>query len=142
MTVAGVEFECSVVEYPSFIANLPTLQEPHYVLYTADMDDATQQPWCPDCQQADPIIEEVIKESGGTLLKVKVGDKASWKSQDHPFRQDPQLHLTSIPTLMHWKADSTCPGKRLDCQLESVHSASDIKQAIVEFTVKAKEQDA
>lgn len=71
-SVAGVEFECSVVEYPSFIANLPTLQEPHYVLYTADMDDATQQPWCPDCQQADPIIEEVIKESGGTLLKVKV----------------------------------------------------------------------
>lgn len=72
----------------------------------------------------------------------QVGDKASWKSQDHPFRQDPQLHLTSIPTLMHWKADSTCPGKRLDNQLESVHSASDIKQAIFQFTVKAKEQDA
>lgn len=71
-SVAGVEFECSVVEYPSFIANLPTLQEPHYVLYTAATDDATQQPWCPDCQQADPIIEEVIKKSGGTLLKVKV----------------------------------------------------------------------
>lgn len=71
-SVAGVEFECSVVEYPSFIANLPTLQEPHYVLYTADTDDATQQPWCPDCQQADPIVEEVIKQSGGTLLKVKV----------------------------------------------------------------------
>ena len=70
--VAGVEFECSVVEYPSFIANLPTLQEPHYVLYTADIDDATQQPWCPDCQQADPLVEEVIKQTGGTLLKVKV----------------------------------------------------------------------
>lgn len=74
--VAGVEFECSVVEYPSFIANLPTLQEPHYVLYTADIDDATQQPWCPDCQQADPIVEEVIKQTGGTLLKVKVSFQA------------------------------------------------------------------
>ena len=61
-----------MVEYPSFIANLPTLQEPHYVLYTADTDAETQQPWCPDCQQADPIVEEVIKERGGTLLKVKV----------------------------------------------------------------------
>ena len=75
--VAGVEFECSVVEYPSFIANLPTLQEPHYVLYTADTDEATQQPWCSDCQQADPIVEEVIKQTGGTLLKVKVSFQAT-----------------------------------------------------------------
>ena len=79
-SVAGVEFECSVVEYPSFIANLPTLQEPHYVLYTADTDDATKQPWCPDCQQADPIVEEIIKERGGTLLKVKVSSYALQQS--------------------------------------------------------------
>ena len=72
----------------------------------------------------------------------QVGDKASWKSQDHTFRQDPQLHLTSIPTLMHWKADSTCPGKRLDNQLAATHSESDIKQAVLAFTEKAKEQDA
>ena len=70
--VAGVEFECSVNEYPSFVANLPTLQEPHYVLYTSDLDEQTKQPWCPDCKHADPIIEEVIKQTGGTLLKVKV----------------------------------------------------------------------
>ena len=76
-TVAGVEFECSVVEYPSFIANLPTLQEPHYVLYTSDLDDSTQQPWCSDCQQADPIVEEVIKQTGGTLLKVKASSRNS-----------------------------------------------------------------
>lgn len=69
--VAGVEFECNVTEYPSFVANLPTLQEPHYVLYTSDLDAASHQPWCPDCKHADPIIEEVIKQTGGTLLKVK-----------------------------------------------------------------------
>ena len=64
-----------MTEYPSFIANLPTLQEPHYVLYTAEVDQSTQQPWCPDCKHADPIVEEVIKQTGGTLLKVKVSIK-------------------------------------------------------------------
>lgn len=67
-----MEFECGVNDYPSFVANLPTLQEPHYVLYTSDLDEQTKQPWCPDCKHADPIIEEVIKQTGGTLLKVKV----------------------------------------------------------------------
>lgn len=72
LAVQGVEFECDVTQYPSFLANLPTLQEPHYVLYTSDIDEETQRPWCPDCMHADPIVEAVIKETGGTLLKVKV----------------------------------------------------------------------
>lgn len=72
----------------------------------------------------------------------QVGDRGVWKSKDHPFRQDPQLHLTSIPTLMHWTADETRPGKRLDKQLESTHSAADVRQTVLTFTEQAKEQDA
>ena len=71
-----------------------------------------------------------------------MGDRAAWKSKEHPFRRDPQLQLTSIPTLMHWKADETLPGKRLDKQLECAHSAADVKRAVLAFTEKAKEQDA
>ncbi len=87
-----------------------------------------------------------VRPSPGTDLCYavlpQVGDQAAWKSKNHPFRQDSQLHLTSIPTLMHWKADETCPGKRLDKQLESVHSAAAVKSAVLAFTEKAKEQDA
>ena len=76
IAVEGVEFECNVTQYPSFVANLPTLQEPHYVLYTSDVDSETQQPWCPDCRRADPIVRAVIKETGGTLLNVKASESA------------------------------------------------------------------
>ena len=64
------------MQYPSFVANLPTLQEPHYVLYTSEVDAETHQPWCPDCRRADPIIRAVIKETGGTLLNVKASGTA------------------------------------------------------------------
>ena len=72
----------------------------------------------------------------------QVGDRAAWKSQDHPFRQDAQLHLTSIPTLIHWKADETSPGRRLDKQLEAGHTEAEVKQTVLAFTEQAKEQDS
>ena len=76
------------------------------------------------------------------VVSVQVGDKASWRSKDHPFRTDPRLHLTSIPTLMHWKADDTQPGKRLDKQLESADSEEELRQTVLAFTKQAKQQDA
>ena len=72
----------------------------------------------------------------------QVGDRATWKSNDHPFRQDPQLRLTRIPTLLHFKADETSPGKRLDEQLAAANSPADVRNAVLAFTEQAKEQDA
>jgi hypothetical protein len=43
----------------------------------------------------------VINPSG-ILLRVKVGNRDQWKSKDSPFRTDPKLKLTSIPTLVVW----------------------------------------
>ena len=44
-------------------------------------------------------------------VQVLVGDRPTWKSADHPFRREPRLQLSGIPTLMHWTPDG--PGERL-----------------------------
>ena len=43
---------------------------------------------------------------------------------------------------MHWKADDTQPGKRLDKDLETAASETELRQAVLEFTKQAKRQDA
>ena len=50
------------------------------------------------------MVRRLVQRTGGTLLEVMVGQKAVWKSADHPFRHHPQLRLTGIPTLIHWVA--------------------------------------
>ena len=44
-------------------------------------------------------------------MQVLVGDRPTWKSADHPFRHDPRLQLSGIPTLVHWTPDG--PGERI-----------------------------
>ena len=43
---------------------------------------------------------------------------------------------------MHWKADDTQPGKRLDKQLESAATDQELRQIVVAFTAQAKQQDS
>lgn len=43
---------------------------------------------------------------------------------------------------MHWKADDTQPGKRLDKQLESAASIEELRQTVIAFTNQAKQQDS
>jgi len=44
-------------------------------------------------------------------VQVLVGDRATWKSPEHPFRTDERLAVSGIPTLVHWTADGV--GERL-----------------------------
>ncbi len=64
---------CDVEDYPSALARLMTFPAPRYVLFTADRDKETQQPWCPDCARALPGVQRQVAEIGGTLLEVQVG---------------------------------------------------------------------
>lgn len=63
---------CSVTEFPSLLARRIAYPEPHYVLFTADIDDASGQPWCPDCARMLDSARHRVKEQGGTLLEVQV----------------------------------------------------------------------
>ncbi|CAI5445244.1 unnamed protein product [Caenorhabditis angaria] len=74
-------------------------------LFTGSKSLITGQSWCPDCVVADPIIEKVINSQEIQSLDVHfiivfVGNREVWKSPDSPFRTDPKLKLTCIPTLL------------------------------------------
>ncbi len=43
-----------------------------------------------------------MRETSGTLLEVCVGSRPVWKDPGHPFRHDPELHLSGIPTVIRW----------------------------------------
>ncbi len=71
---------CPVREYPSAAARLAWAHpSPQYIVFTADPDPATGQPWCPDCARALPAMRKLVKEAGGTLLEVEVGPREAWK---------------------------------------------------------------
>lgn len=68
-------------------------------------------PWCPDVRRALPVVRARVAERRGTLLEVCVGQRTAWKDMSHPFRLDPRLKLTGIPTLVRWTADG--PAERV-----------------------------
>ena len=63
---------CSVSEFPSAVARMIGLPEPHYVLFTADLDPETGAPWCPDCARCLDAARSRVAAVGGTLLEVQV----------------------------------------------------------------------
>lgn len=58
--------------------------------------------WCPDCVQADPVIEACLPElpEDAVFIHCGVGDRVFWKNQENAFRKDTSLRLTSVPTLV------------------------------------------
>eukprot|EP00245_Coleochaete_scutata_P005344 TRINITY_DN1881_c0_g1_i1.p2 TRINITY_DN1881_c0_g1~~TRINITY_DN1881_c0_g1_i1.p2 ORF type:complete len:129 (+),score=16.20 TRINITY_DN1881_c0_g1_i1:258-644(+) len=76
-----------------------------FVLFLADTDPETGLSWCPDTVRADPIIMETFRNTAKstTLVRVYVGDRPTWKDPNHPFRHDPKIMLTGVPTLMRWQ---------------------------------------
>eukprot|EP01025_Chloroclados_australasicus_P067232 TRINITY_DN9297_c0_g1_i1.p2 TRINITY_DN9297_c0_g1~~TRINITY_DN9297_c0_g1_i1.p2 ORF type:complete len:455 (-),score=57.95 TRINITY_DN9297_c0_g1_i1:548-1912(-) len=123
---------CTLEEYGSAISRLePAYPGPHYVLFTASLDPETQIPWCPDCARSLSIIRESVGATGGTLLEVMVGDRPTWKSPDHPFRQYSTLQLTGIPTLMRWYDGK--PVARTGNELEKAADADEAKRVVDDF---------
>ncbi|KAK9900912.1 thioredoxin-like protein [Cystobasidium minutum MCA 4210] len=65
---------------------------PSYVMYYAD--------WCPDCQNAAPILEKTFgNDKAPRAARVMVGERPLWKSSGNVFRQDP-FKISNIPTLV------------------------------------------
>lgn len=128
---------CTVVSWPSAAGRLEeSYPGPHYVLFTADIDAETGQPWCGDCARALTAAREVVANTGGTLLEVEVGPRPSWKSPDHPLRVDRALHLNSIPTLVRWQHGSWT--HRLDASLEAAQTSEEAHQLISQFVELSK----
>ncbi|KAL3144229.1 hypothetical protein ABBQ32_004009 [Trebouxia sp. C0010 RCD-2024] len=122
---------CGVEDYPSAVARLLSFPAPHFVVFTADKDAKTGQPWCPDCARALPGVLRQVTEAGGTLLEVEVGPRQVWKAADHPFRRDKHIQLTGIPSLV--KYTDTGLGVRLSSQLETAKTPAEAEAIAKQF---------
>ncbi|KAI9593153.1 hypothetical protein BDF19DRAFT_448749 [Syncephalis fuscata] len=96
------------------LASLGTVPKSTFVLFFGTEDPATGLSWCPDCVDADPKIREAIHALPEALLILcPVGDRSKWKNRpEHPYRANPLIALSAIPTLFHWQP-TTGFGQRL-----------------------------
>lgn len=76
---------------------------PIYVLFTGAKDDEGRN-WCPDCVEAEPVVEDVLKTAPEDFIFILcyVGDRQTWEDPINPFRKDEILRLKRIPTLYVW----------------------------------------
>jgi hypothetical protein len=128
---AGDPGPCTVAEFPSAAARLRFFPAPHAVLFRASDDPETGEAWCPDVRRTLPAVRKAVADAGGTLLEVLVGDRPTWKSQDHPFRTDLRLRVAGVPTLVHWTADGA--GERLGTELERSGTTAEAEELVRDF---------
>lgn len=72
-----------------------------------------------------------VHNAGGTLLEVCVGARLEWKDPAHPFRHEPHLQLSCIPTVMRWKHGAAV--RRLDRDLEAADSPEAVLALVSSF---------
>ncbi|CAM6100378.1 unnamed protein product [Calypogeia fissa] len=98
------------------------------LLFLGDRDTALGRSWCPDCVRAEPVIYKTLESSNKhmTLLRVYVGDRATWKKSSHPLRHDPRFLLKGVPTLVRWE-DGKITGRLED---DEAHVEDKIKKLI------------
>ncbi|KAI4371055.1 hypothetical protein MLD38_019331 [Melastoma candidum] len=119
-TFDGV-FERFRSEAPANKANL--------ILFLADKDPSTTLSWCPDCVRAEPVIYKKLEASPDNiaLLRAYVGDRQTWRTPSHPWRNDPRFKLKGVPTLVRWEND-TVAGRLED---HEAHIESKIESLVV-----------
>lgn len=125
----AVHLTATVDTYPTKLAELQKAPGPHFVVFSADNDPSTGLPWCPDCVRALPPIRAAAARAGASLLEVTVGPRTAWRGNaTHPFRVDPSLKLTGVPTLFAWGAAG--PARRLGPELEACASPGEVEQLL------------
>jgi len=100
--------ELEIDGYENFKSRIADLEKdstksPLFLLFTGS-DNAQGQSWCPDCVVLEKTLKVLQSKNplSGCLVRVKVGVRDYWKDKSCPFRTDPKLKLTSVPTLMAW----------------------------------------
>ncbi|GLI65588.1 hypothetical protein VaNZ11_009162 [Volvox africanus] len=128
-TMAGKVLTANIDTFATAVSELVKAPAPHYIVFTTDNDPSTGKPWCPDCVRAVPPIQAVAARSPGTLLEVTVGPRSAWKGNpSHPFRVDPQLKLTGVPTLLAWGPSGAI--RRLGPELETCKSSEEVDKLL------------
>ena len=90
------------------LKHLVSLHEPTaakiILLFMASIDPETGKSWCPDCRDADPVVNDTLDSWSKTspssiLITVYVGERANWKNPSNIFRGEPYF-IKAVPTLM------------------------------------------
>lgn len=95
-----------------------------FLLFLADAEPTTGQSWCPDCRKAEPVIASVLHTSHAsnrllTLIRVYVGDRATWRASENPFRKAPYF-VTGVPTLGLWDGEKLAEGALGDKEADNM----------------------
>ncbi|XP_031551663.1 thioredoxin domain-containing protein 17-like [Actinia tenebrosa] len=71
-----------------------------FVMFIGAIDE-TGDSWCPDCRDAEPVVEKGLNSapSDSVFILVVVGDRPTWKDPNNEFRTG-KYKLTGIPTLV------------------------------------------
>ncbi|KAF5404038.1 Thioredoxin domain-containing protein 17 [Paragonimus heterotremus] len=78
------------------------------VFMIGSTDPQTGESWCPDCREAEPVVEACLKKTADNdlFLMIEVGLRDAWKNPDNAFRKHPVYKLTVIPTMFLFCLDS------------------------------------
>lgn len=108
--------DASAHQYPIHVVLLPTTCYAPVSLYHRR---------CPDCEAADPVIEEALHGTSGVLLRCYVRRSEYKNNPDYFYRSHKKVKLQAIPTLMRW--GRTGPVASLvEGQLENRESVKDL----------------
>lgn len=98
--------------------SLNFINNKHLLFYVGSKTSDTGKSWCPDCVRAEPILEEAFESNdGGSVVLLCPVDRAPYKQSDFPYRQNPSIQLSCVPTLLKWGRSG--PAERLndnECQ--------------------------
>lgn len=101
-------FQFRIKELNQKTTSIGSTNEKIIVFFTAnDKPGRRSGTWCKDCNYVESLIAKfkIPKEDGSYLIRVKVGTLEEWKSPTNPYRTDPRIRLTSIPTIVVWNRD-------------------------------------
>lgn len=77
--------------------------------------------WCPDCIRADPAIHAAFetRTEPAVVLTARVPDRSAYRSPSFPYRSNPTLQLTAIPTVIRFADAGTSRLVEYDCYDQS-----------------------
>eukprot|EP01130_Rhizamoeba_saxonica_P002602 TRINITY_DN12376_c0_g1_i1.p1 TRINITY_DN12376_c0_g1~~TRINITY_DN12376_c0_g1_i1.p1 ORF type:complete len:131 (-),score=20.78 TRINITY_DN12376_c0_g1_i1:11-403(-) len=93
-------------EYTEKIESIRAINEKYILFFIASLNQNNQF-WCPDVQQAYPIVQQALADSckNDTLPLVEcVVERSQYRGNpDYFYRTAPEVKLTAIPTLISYQ---------------------------------------
>ena len=86
----------------SAVAASASNNKPIFLYFTGAKNSDTKISWCPDCTRAEPVVNEVLGNINCMFLEFNV-IREQYRIEDYPYRIDPRIKLSCVPTLILWK---------------------------------------